>query len=88
MQLINYEVETRKHGHVFSVDNTKAPFNGEPVLLLLSEGWAEGYWVPEERCNCGTSCDCDWGFYWYSEVNGKAWDITDVEYWSELPVKG
>ena len=52
-----------------------APYDGNPVVLLLHDGMVVGYWEPPSVSNGPDGEDHD-GFYWYESHTGDPieWD--------------
>lgn len=68
------------------IDETKAPFDGKPVMIKLGSGWIEAYWLPAERLHAWAlpGDDLD-GFCWVC-LDDTFQEEFDAAYeWCPLP---
>lgn len=64
----------------FIIDPSKAPFDGKPILVKTSAGWAQAEWVKPT----GYGEDSE-GFYWDMLEDKDQLEIDEVKLWAPLP---
>lgn len=58
-----------------------APFDGDPVLIRLAQGWVEAWWAPAE----GSGEDAA-GFCWVALDDRFEADLDEAKEWMPLPI--
>lgn len=66
-------------------DTTKAPFDGEPILIKLAKGWCEAWWDKPTGPDPNGEYD---GFCWRCLDDDFQAEWNEPSYWAPLPAKG
>jgi hypothetical protein len=77
-------IEYSENDKGYLIDATQAPFDGNPVLIQLAEGWAEAYWIGASSYEGPNGREFD-GFCWCVMDDSSSEDIDSVEFWAPLP---
>ena len=79
MQEIQFDLSNPKR---ITCDTTKAPFDGNPVLIKLARGWCEAWW----ENTSGTDSNGEYeGFLWrcLDDAFQAEWD--EPTHWAPIP---
>lgn len=68
------------------LDTSCPPFDGEPVLIRLSNGWCEAWWEKSDGKPHAWDDDGDRGFKWVCLDDRFDADLDEATHWAELPV--
>lgn len=77
------KIDCAENGDVL-IDETKAPFDGKPVLIKTTLGWAEAWWMKGETLDYPEGTEYD-GFMWVvlDDITTAMFD--EVSEWVQLP---
>ncbi len=80
MMPINYDYDSK--GNICLPDG--APFDGNPVLIKIAEGWCEAWWDRGRKIDTLEGTDTE-GFCWVCLDDKFQADLDDAKYWMNLP---